>query len=528
MGEIHVLIRRYATASWRYRWATIAFAWVVSLLGWVGVMSIPNQYEASARVYVNADAVLTPLLRGIAADASVTNQLDLLQRTLMSRPNLEKLISQTDLDLQITGPADMESLEQRLDKNIRLNHATENLFTISYRNTNPRLAYDVVNTLLTIFVESKTGNNRSEMENATVFLDKQLADYEKQLRDAEKRRADFMAKYIDLLPSDNGISRLDAERSSLRQLLGELADATAKQDLIGAQLAKTPATVPVGSALAAGPGQVLPQGPLVDPAVQQAEQTLATLRMRFTDKSPEVIAAKQQLEAIRATSTFQKPTPPAAQGKGADGKGADGKAADKNEVPNPIVEPLKLSLLQAQTQVAALQRQVQSAQQETAKLEAVARNVPELQAQFTNMNRDYEVLRKNYEELLGRREEMRIGNAADTTANKIQLQIIDPPQVPQVPVAPNRPLLASGVFLLALGGGVGIAVLLSQFDQSFHTLDDLRAFGLPVAGSISLLGTVSRWRQAGSLALFSLGFLVLGAVYGGLIYHIMTTTPGSA
>jgi polysaccharide chain length determinant protein (PEP-CTERM system associated) len=521
VGEIHVLIRRYATASWRYRWATIAFAWVVSLLGWAGVMAIPSQYEASARVYVNADAVLTPLLRGIAADASVVNQLDLLQRTLMSRPNLEKLISQTDLDLQITGPADMESLEQRLDKNIHLNHATENLFTISYRNTNPRLAYDVVNTLLTIFVESKTGNNRSEMENATVFLDKQLADYEKQLRDAEKRRADFMAKYIDLLPSDNGISRLDAERSSLRQLEGQLADAVAKQDLISNQLSKTPATVPIGSPLAAAPGQA-PQGPLVDPAVQQAQQTLAALRMRFTDKSPEVIAAKQQLEAIRATSTFQAPKPPTT------GKTADGKNDDKNEVPNPIVEPLKLSLLQAQTQVAALQRQVQSAQQETAKLEAVARNVPELQAQFTNMNRDYEVLRKNYEELLARREEMRIGNAADTTANKIQLQIIDPPQVPQVPVAPNRPLLASGVFLLAIGGGIGIAVLLSQFDQSFHTLDDLRAFGLPVAGSISLLGTVSRWRQAGALALFSLGFVMLGVVYGGLIYHIITTTPGNA
>ena len=176
--------------------------------------------------------------------------------------------------------------------------------------------------------------------------------------------------------------------------------------------------------------------------------------------------------------------------------------------------------------MAALQRQVESARQETARLEAKARNVPELQAQFTNMNRDYEVLRKNYEELLSRREAMRIGKAADTSANKIQLQIVDPPQVPQVPVAPNRPLLVTGVFLLALGGGIGIAVLLSQFDQSFHTLDDLRVVGLPVAGSISLLGTVSRWRQAGALAVFSVGLLVLGAMYGGLLYHIISTAPG--
>lgn len=505
MGEIHVLIRRYATAAWRYRWATIAFAWVVAVLGWFGVMHIPNQYQASSRVYVNADAVLTPLLKGLAANASVENQLALLERTLLSRPNLAKLISQTDLDLQITGPADMELMEQHLAKDIKLVHTTENLFTISYRSSSPRLAYDVVNTILTIFVESKAGNNRSEMNNAEAFIDQQLADYEKQLRATEQRRAAFMAKYIDLLPGDNGVSRLDAQRNALRQLEGELADTVAKQDLIQKQLAATPATVPAGS-IAANGGQAP-----IDPAVQAAQRRLAELRMRFTDKSPEVIAARQQLEALRATSTVAPAT-------------SHGKA---NEVPNPMIDPLKMGLLQVAQTVASLQRQVATAKQETARLQAEARNVPELQAQFTNMNRDYQVLRENYEALLSRREAMKIGKAADTTANKIQLQIIDPPQVPQVPVAPNRPLLITGVFLLAIGGGVGIAVLLSQFDQSFHTLDDLRAFGLPVAGSISLLSGVSRWRQASAIAVFSVGLVVLGMVYGGLLYHIVSTTPGS-
>lgn len=508
MGELHVLIRRYATAAWRYRWATIAFAWVVALLGWLGVMHIPNQYEASSRVYVNADAVLTPLLKGIAASASVENQLSLLERTLLSRPNLEKLIAETDLDLQITGPADLEVMEQRLAKQIKLVHTTENLFTISYRNTNPRLAYDVVNTILTIFVESKTGNNRSEMNNAEAFIDQQLADYEKQLRATEQRRAAFMAKYIDLLPGDNGISRLDAQRNALRQLEAELADTVAKQNLIEKQIAATPAMVPAGSVAANGGGAAP-----VDPAVQAAQRRLAELRMRFTDKSPEVIAARQQLEALRQTSTVG-PAPTTSHGK-------------PNEVPNPLLDPLKMSLLQVATNVASLQRQVATATQETARLQAEARNVPELQAQFTNMNRDYQVLRTNYEALLTRREAMKIGKAADTKANKIQLQIVDPPQVPQVPVAPNRPLLITGVFLLAVGGGVGIAVLLSQFDQSFHTLDDLRSFGLPVAGSISLLGSVSRWRQAGALAVFSVGLVVLGLVYGGLLYHIIAITPGS-
>ncbi len=73
-------------------------------LGWVGVYLVPNQFESSARLYVDADAILTPLLRGLAADSAPTTQLEILQRTLLSRPNLEKLISKTDLDLTINSP----------------------------------------------------------------------------------------------------------------------------------------------------------------------------------------------------------------------------------------------------------------------------------------------------------------------------------------------------------------------------------------------------------------------------------------
>ena len=168
--------------------------------GWAFVYTIPNSYEASARLYVDADAILTPLLRGLAVDNSLGSQLDVLQRTLLSRPNLEKLVSNTDLDLSITGPADLEAMVATLGTAIKITPQTRNLFTITYRNTNPKLAFDVVQTILTTFIESKTGNNRSEMENAGLFLQQQLATYERQLQDAEKKRADFRAKYLDLLP----------------------------------------------------------------------------------------------------------------------------------------------------------------------------------------------------------------------------------------------------------------------------------------------------------------------------------------
>ena len=97
MSTLLILVRRILVAAWRYRWAAVALSWIICGGGWAYVYTVPNQYEASARLYVDADAVLTPLLRGISIDSSLGNQVDMLQRTLLSRPNLEKLVSNTDL-----------------------------------------------------------------------------------------------------------------------------------------------------------------------------------------------------------------------------------------------------------------------------------------------------------------------------------------------------------------------------------------------------------------------------------------------
>src|SRR6516165_1592557 len=146
MDSLRVLIEQYARAAWRRRWIGLFMTWLICGVGWVGVYLIPNQYESSARLYVDADAILTPLLRGLAADSAPSSQLETLQRTLLSRPNLEKLISKTDLDLMVSGPSDRERLLQSLALEIRVTPQTRNLFTITYRNKSPKLAHDVVQT----------------------------------------------------------------------------------------------------------------------------------------------------------------------------------------------------------------------------------------------------------------------------------------------------------------------------------------------------------------------------------------------
>ena len=152
-------------------------------------------------------------------------------------------------------------------------------------------------------------------------------------------------------------------------------------------------------------------------------------------------------------------------------------------------------------------------------MEKIARAAPEVEAQSKNLDRDYDVLRKNYEELLARRESASIAQAANTQADKVKLTVVDPPLVAHTPVAPNRLLLLSVVLVLGLGGGAGLAFTLGQLDRSFRSVDDLRALGLPVLGALSLVGTATVRRRMVSVLGFGMVVLLLVAVFGGLIAH---------
>jgi polysaccharide chain length determinant protein (PEP-CTERM system associated) len=516
VDNVRMLVEQYLRAAWRRRWLGIVCAWLICGVGWVGVYMIPNQFESSARLFVDADAILTPLLRGLAADTSPMTQLEVLQRTLLSRPNLEKLISKTDLDLTVNTPTDRERLISHLGSTIRVVSQTNNLFTITYRDTNPKLAHDVVQTLLTIFIESATGSNRSDMDNARRFLESQLASYQQQLQAAEKRRADFRARYIDILPNPNtpGVPALEAARGSVAALQDQLQDKTVARDALQKELDNTTAMLVTENApeMVAAAEAARPKTPL-----QEAEEKLKLLLLTDTEDHPDVIAQRKLIDFLKK----QQAAAIAAAGGTVPKAAPGGPATLKRSVPNPVYDELKVKLIDDDSQIDALKRQLEQAQRYGEKLAKIQREQPGLIAEYENTDRDYGALRSAYEQLLARLQSANIAQAADTQADKVKLQIVDPPQVPRLPVAPNRMLLVSGVLLVGFGAGLGITVLMGQLDSSFATAEDLRALGLPVLGGISVLGLAPLRQRLTTVARFGIAVVLLVGIYGGLLVHIL-------
>lgn len=499
--QIFALLQRYVNAGWQHRWKALVLAWMVCLVGWAVVLTMPNQYQSSARVFADGDLVMGQLLRGIAVDQAPQSQVEILQRTLLSRPNLERVIARTDLDQRVTSGASRERLINTLSGSIRIGLQTRNLFTITYTDRDPRLARDVVRTLLDIFLESASRQDRQQMENARVFVAQQLAAYEVQLREAERRRAEFRSRNIDVLPVD-GTPRLDASRQKLGRLRVELEDAKTRRDLLNQQVETTrpPPSAPGAPPVLAIPGE----NRLAD-----AERALRDLLLRYTEQHPEVIATRRIITELRAS------------GAGGGGRGAargaaggGGAAPQATAASLAMHESLKIRVLEFDAQIASLERQVRDEEAELTRLEAGARTAIQLQTELLNLDRDYEVIRKNYSELLERREAVQIAGAARNNADRVRIDVIDPPTVPSNPSGPNRLLYAAMVLALGLGAGAALALMLAQLDSSFYSLHDLRRIGLPVLGGIS--STKPQRSPMPAIVVFGGGVALLLLTFGGV------------
>ena len=163
MDELIGQITTIARGMWKHRWLGLLAAWVVTIAGAVMVLSVPDKYEASARIFVDTQSILKPLMAGLAVQPNVEQQVNMLSRTLISRPNVEKLIRMADLDLGVSSPRAREALIEQVTRTVEIkNLGRDNLYTFSFRDQKPEKAQKVVQSLVSIFVESSMGSSRND------------------------------------------------------------------------------------------------------------------------------------------------------------------------------------------------------------------------------------------------------------------------------------------------------------------------------------------------------------------------------
>ncbi len=501
MEELITLLLSYLKGIWKYRWYAVVIAWIIVLAGGFKIYSLPNNYEASARVFVDTRTILKPLLAGMTTVPNMEQQVSIMSRTLLSRPNVERVMRMVDLDIKAIDAKDHERLVSNMMGQIKINGSNSaDLYVISYNHQNPKIAKDVVQSFLTIFVEGSFGNQKQDSEKAIKFIDEQIKNYEDRLVTAEKAVTDFQIKNSGLLPRDGDYgSQLQAVSDSLNEAKLGLREAEQARNAIKNQIEdgappEDPTTGQAASAIA---------NPEIDARIQALTNDMDALRLRFTERHPDVISIKRLITKLEERKVEEaKHKKPVTD-------------RDRGKSYSPMLQQLNVSLSEAEARVAAMKARVEEYSSRSAQLKALTIAKPQVAEQFSQLNRDYQINKTNYESLIGRRESAKLSGELSATSDMLTFKVIDPPTVPLVPSGPNRLMLFSLVFVGALLGGIGSALLMSQIRPTFLSQNSLReSIGLPILGTVTMNWTANEViKRKRSLYAFGLSISLLVALY---------------
>ncbi len=427
---------------------------------------MPNKYTADARIYADTGSILKPLLRGLAIQTDPSQELSLMVKTLLARPNLEKIARETDADVRATTPEAYEGILKDLKDNITIRSTgRENLYTISYTGTDPVYTRDVVQTSINVFVDSALGEKRQDTDQANEFLSRQISEYEARLVEAESKLASFKRENTGFLPgSDRSyVARLQQNRTQLEQTELALKETQTKVSLVKAQIAEE-------EALAAN--QVISVETEYDERLQNLEDRLDNLRFRYTDKHPDVIETRRQLGELRYLRDREL------------------RSAEHSKTlldDNEVYQNLKITLSELESEVGSLETRIASYQARISELSENIDQVPDIEARLTNLNRDYNITKAKYEQLLSRRESALISQSVGTGgADDIKFRVIEAPRVPNEPSGPFRMALLAVVLLGGIATGLFISFIVSQIAPVVSSSRQLyQVTGIPVFGMVS-------------------------------------------
>ncbi len=474
----------YLSGIWRYRWIALVIAAITCAIGWFYVATLPDVYVSSARVLVDTDSLLKPLISESVVSTEESRRATMMARVLFSRENMEKLARKTDMALQTQTPEEMDALVKRLKSKLHLRQVGKNIYEISFQGNSPEFAARAVQSMLTIFVEPNPGATRQDQDSAEQSLQREIEDSERRVQEADREIEDFELRELEFVSSkgdydqqlksakdqhEDAQEMLALARTRLEELQGKIKGVAAENDEIKAQQHEQQLQQSLEAVVA-------PQ----DAQIREMEAQVDSLLLKYTDLHPDVTALRRTVKRLKAERD-------AARAAFLSGQSAVGETED---FANPVYEEMRLRLSEAEAEVGGKEARVEDLGNKLVDLQHAVDQVLQLEDEQQQLTRDHATLAKNHASLLMRLEKARLTREADTSVGSVSFRTLDPPEVPREPSGPNRVGMSSAVFGGAIAAGIGIAFLISMLRPVFGGRRQLsEAVGVPVLGSVNMIWT---------------------------------------
>ncbi len=444
------------------------------------VSFLPDVYRATATVLVERQQVPEALVR-----ASITTELETRLQTIsqqiLSRSRLQELIDRLDLYPDLRNRVPREALVETMRRDIRLDpkgvdpaggRGATIAFNLSYRGKDPRTVARVANTLASFYVEEDQKARERQTSGTAEFLKLQLDEAKQRLDEQDHRVGEFKEVHSGELPEQVEVNLAALERLNTQLRLNTEAQMRAleKRDDLAKRLSDA--------------GVMDPSGGTDGTAARIArlKNELADLRTRFSDKYPDVIRVREEIQALerRAAET------------GRDASGTPARAAPAD----PALLQLQESFDRAQGSLKSMQAEERMLHKSIEDYQHRVEIAPQREQALRELSRDSLATRDLYESLLKRYEDALFAENMEQRQKGEQFRILDEAVVPEEPAGPNRRALIVAGLVLSLGLAVAAVALAEQIDSSFHAVTELRSFTrVPVLVSIPRIVTEGDLRR---------------------------------
>jgi polysaccharide chain length determinant protein (PEP-CTERM system associated) len=499
---------------------------------------LPKIYQSTATILVVGQQVPTDFVRPTIT-GTLDTRLQTISQEILSRSRLEELITRFDL-YPNRQEARTDVLVERMRRDIDVKPTGADrggptiAFTVKYQGRDPQTVARVTNTLASYYIEENMKVRERQATGTAEFLKVQLGQVKTRLESQERHVSDFKRKYLGELPTQMDANLATLERLNTQFRVNAEKQMRAKEQrqeltrLVDSMSATAPSMGPSAPRSQQQPAHAVSQ---VDPnatRLARMKQELKDMRTRFSERYPDVVQQKSEIEALERQVQETARERQLAEARAAEAKremaAAEAASAKAREEKAAARDPYVVQMEEALTQLGV---ELNGLKEEEAQLRASMStyqqrvdNTPRRDLEFQELSRDYDSTRDLYRTLLKRYEEAQLSENLEQRQKGEQFRILEPAVATGSSVAPNRPRLLLMGLGVALGLAIGLVLLAEQLDTSFHTIDELRTVtSFPVLVSIPRIVTEGdvrrrRWRAVLVTAVAVCGLtLVVGASY---------------
>jgi polysaccharide chain length determinant protein (PEP-CTERM system associated) len=464
---------------------------VATAVGWV-VFRLPDVYESSTLIVVKP-ATLPDSVIPTINDDSLTRQLASIAQVVTSRSSLEPLVHKYELyakERQRGEPMESIIAMMRRDINVEINTSRRDItdgFDIKYRYRDPKVTQAVTAELAGKYVSVQTTTTAQSTKAAKDFMDNQVAQTKEELDKIDQKRLDFMQSHLGTLPSeaDSLLRQLTGLRESQKALIAEVGRLQDRRSQLATQITllkkQTQTAIEDAAQNTTDPKTTLGYAELVKRKAE-LESELRQLQTMYTPKHPDVLAKQSQIDSVQ---------------KEMDRQNDDWKERIKTQQeklskrPDIGVAATEAEMKSVASEISREQGLLADNDKQIADLTERINKVPGADVELGAIEREYQTKKAAFDKLLEQQQKIALGADAATQQQSEGIEVVDPANLPQKPVAPKRLMLA----VMGVVAGLGIGFLLAAIFElplllTIQSSEDARHYtGLPVLISVPELLT---------------------------------------